>query len=509
VGPGAADSAVSSRGAGSSTRANAPSCCSGKGPHGRRRRTDRGTHETFRYVLFCFNVIKLYIDNNGTKRYVGGMSDEQRDARPAGPVDGSAVSGAAVGPDGAGNRGEGCQFPTGPGMSCGRPIERSGLPGAPSRYCELPGHNRAKAFAARRAFQLAATGMAGPGGPVGEQDVVPMRPVTDGRTSFGVLLAQFGDIAAQTQQALDAQQRQLGAILDRAAEVARTVADPEAAAYEVDQVQRETGVRIAEAQGAQAAAERDAREQRRRAETEAEQRAQADDAAEQALREVETVRAQTAETIARITADTDAAVAEQQARADRAVAAETAAREELDRVRAQAAEQVAAAHAAAEQHRSDVEAERDRVLAEQAAEMRREIEQVRTDADARVAVAEQAAEQVRNQARTEVLAAQQQAAEAGSTQTRAEADRAAAERRASEDRATLERVRAELEQLRTDHHDELVAARREAAEERAALRREAGEQLTAVLARFDTASGADTASPPAPARRGHPKPAAE
>ncbi len=79
----------------------------------------------------------------------------------------------------------------------------------------------------------------------------------------------------------------MGAILDRASEVARIVADPEAAAYEVDQVQRETGVRIAEAHGAQAAAERDAREQRRRAETEAEQRAQADDAAEHALREVE------------------------------------------------------------------------------------------------------------------------------------------------------------------------------------------------------------------------------
>jgi hypothetical protein len=104
-----------------------------------------------------------------------------------------------------------------------------------------------------------------------------------------------------------------------------------------------------------------------------------------------------------------------------------------------------------------------------------------------------------------VLAAQQQTAEAGSAQTRAEADRAAADRRATEDRAALERVRAELEQLRADHHAELVAARREAAEERAALRREAGEQLSAVLARFDTASGADTASPPALARRGQPK----
>lgn len=116
-----------------------------------------------------------------------------------------------------------------------------------------------------------------------------------------------------------------------------------------------------------------------------------------------------------------------------------------------------------------------------------------------MAVAEQAAQDARNQARTEVLAAQQQAADAGSAQTRAEADRAA-----------LERVRAELEQLRTEHHDELAQIRREAAEERAALRREASEQLTAVLARFDTTPGADTtSSTPAPARRGRGKPAAE
>jgi hypothetical protein len=71
-----------------------------------------------------------------------------------------------------------------------------------------------------------------------------VRPVTDGRTSFGVLLAQFGDIAATTQPVIDAQQRQLGAILDRAAQVARTVADPEAAAYEVAAGQRRPVPRV-------------------------------------------------------------------------------------------------------------------------------------------------------------------------------------------------------------------------------------------------------------------------
>jgi colicin import membrane protein len=387
----------------------------------------------------------------------------------------------------AGGGGE-CQFPTGPGgRTCGRPIERSGAPGRPSLYCNLPGHTRAKAFAARRAFHLVTVGDGGDG-PAEEDVAVPQWPVSDGRASFGALLAQFGDVAEQTRQALDEQQRQLTAILERASEVARTVADPEAAAYEVDQVQREAGVRIAEAQGAQAAAEHDAGEQRRRAEQEAEQRAQADQAAEEALVEVEAVRAETTETIARITAETDALVTEAQQRAELAAAGEHGAREELERVRAEAAEQIAAAEHAAEQHRARAEAERDRVLAEHAQAAREEIEQARAGAAEQVAAAEHAAETARRDAATQVLIAQQRAAEATSAVDRAEAAQAAAERRATEDRATAERLRTELEQARTDHHDELAEQRREAAAERAALRREATEQMTAVLARLGTAA---------------------
>jgi colicin import membrane protein len=116
------------------------------------------------------------------------------------------------------------------------------------------------------------------------------------------------------------------------------VADPEAAAYEVEQVQREISVRIAEAQTARAAAERDAREQRRRIEQETEQRARADDAAEEALRDFETVRAETAERIGRITADADARFAEHQARTEQAATAQQSPEQELQRVRAQAAD---------------------------------------------------------------------------------------------------------------------------------------------------------------------------
>ncbi len=109
-----------------------------------------------------------------------------------------------------------------------------------------------------------------------------------------------------------------------------------------------------------------------------------------------------------------------------------------------------------------------------------------------VPLSEQDADTARGEARIQVLAAQQQAADAASAHTRAEADKTAAERRAAEDRATLERLRAEIEQLRTEHHQELAATRREAADERAALRREATAQLTAVLARFDTTTPTPT-----------------
>ncbi|MBN9103085.1 MAG: hypothetical protein J0I49_34075 [Pseudonocardia sp.] len=401
------------------------------------------------------------------------MADEQHDATAAGRAT-SGTTAPEAGPSG-------CQFPTGPGgQTCGRPIEQSGGPGAPARYCDLPAHNRAKAFAARRSYALAAAGGPGSGradgveGPGAGVEALE-RPVTDGRASFGALLAQFGDVAGQARRVLDEQQGQLGAILARAEEVVRTVADPEAAAFEVEQVQRETGVRIAEAQSAQASAERDAREARRRAEQEAEQRAQADDAAETALRELETVRVETAETIARITAETDARVAEQTARAEQAVAEQAAAREELDRVRAQAAEDVTAARTAAEEYRREVEADRDRRLAERAQAAREEIEQARTEitetarqqvaaAETRAAAAEQTAETARREA-----------AEAVTARTRAEADTAAAERRADDDRATVEQLRAEL-----------AAVRREAAEERAALRQEARDQLAAVLTQLGT-----------------------
>lgn len=328
----------------------------------------------------------------------------------------------------------GCQFPTGPGgQVCGRSVVRSGAPGRPSSYCDLDGHARAKAFAARRRFELAAA-RSEPGehpGPVNADVAAGERPVTDGRASFGVLLARFEDTAAQAQRTAAEQQAQLAQILAAAIDVVRTVSDPDAAAFEAEQAHREASVRVAEAQTAQAAAERDAR---RQAQREAELRAQADTAAEAALAQTQTLRAQTADQLARLSAETQATVAEHQQRAETAATSEQAARQELERVRAESEQQVRT--------------------------MRGEL------------------------------------ADATSAATRAQAEKAAAERAAELDRATVAQLRAQLDTERADHHREITEARREAHDERAALIRAHAEQLTAVLATLGQATGHTTDSPP-------------
>jgi len=104
----------------------------------------------------------------------------------------------------------GCQFPTGPGgQVCGRAVVRSGAPSRPSSYCDRDGHTRAKAFAARRRFELAAAREPGEQPGTDAEDTATERPVTDGRASFGVLLARFEDTVGQTQRAAAEQATQL------------------------------------------------------------------------------------------------------------------------------------------------------------------------------------------------------------------------------------------------------------------------------------------------------------
>jgi colicin import membrane protein len=179
---------------------------------------------------------------------------------------------------------DGCVFPTGPhGQQCGRPVAAHGKPvrGRCPLYCDNPEHTRGKAFAMRRRYEFAAAGGhdSNKPGVIQDDHVVPEHPVTDGRVSFGALLARFETCSTQ-----------LVTILNRATEVVRTVSDPDAAGYEVEQKQHEAAIQVAQAHSAQAAAEHDASNARKHAAHEAEQRAQADDAADHALQEAHQLR---------------------------------------------------------------------------------------------------------------------------------------------------------------------------------------------------------------------------
>jgi chromosome segregation ATPase len=320
------------------------------------------------------------------------------------------------------------------------------------KYCDLPGHTRAKAFAARREFERGSPG--GFGRPV-DQLVVADRPVSYGRASFEALLSRFEQVA-------DEHRDQLGVIMAEAEALVRTVADVDAAAFEVEEAHRAAEIRIGQAQTAQAAAERAAGAARREAAAALEEKAQAD------------------------------AVTEQAQDGQRAAAAE------LEEVRAAAAVAIAQAQEGAEAHQRETIAERDRVLAEREADMRQHIDQTQADARAQVTAIRNEVDAAKAQAEQLVRTMRGELADAASAVTRAQAEQAAAERAAEMDRAAVAQLRAQLDTERSDHHRQLTEARREAHDERAALTRAHAEQLTAVLATFGQATGHTTDTPPTP-----------
>lgn len=213
----------------------------------------------------------------------------------------------------SGESADGCLFPTGlNGQVCGRPVAANAKPVAGRRpsYCDNPDHTRGKAFAVRRRYELTAAG----GQSNTQQEViqveqeVPEHPVTEGRIALGALLARFEDSSTQ-----------LATILNRVIEVVRTVSDPDAASYEVEQNQRQTAIQIAQAQRAQAAAEHDASNARQQAARQAEQRAQADQAADHALHQLQQMQIELAEAHNTATrAEAEKQAAQQAAEHDRA-----------------------------------------------------------------------------------------------------------------------------------------------------------------------------------------------
>ena len=334
---------------------------------------------------------------------------------------------------------QGCQFPTGPDQLCERPVVRSGKPGRPSAYCDDPGHTRAKAFAARRAYEQTGSAQTGGAGPVGES--VDERPVSYGRLSFEALLAQF-------QQVATGHGAQMATLVDQASELARTVADPDAAAYEVEQAHRAAEQRIAEVEAAQAHAERDVREARRAREHAIEERAQADAAAAAALTEAERIRA-----------DADTQVAEARDLAEAATNAEATAREEAGTARVDAQRRVEAAEAAAAQR---IQAALD--------------EQARTLATERHRAEEQA-DHLRKETAATVAAAQADAEASRTARTRAESAQQTAETANTEAQATVQQLRTELADLREQHRTELDALRADNRTDRDQLRAEHRDQL--------------------------------
>lgn len=206
----------------------------------------------------------------------------------------------------------GCVFPVGPdGQVCGRPvaINDKAVGGRRSLYCDDTDHTRGKAYTARRRYDLPTARNNSQQDATQVGDGVPNHPVTDGRVSLGALLTRFEQSGTQ-----------LAAILNRAIEVVRTVSDPDAASYEVEQTQRQAAIQIAEAQGAQAAAEREASNARHQATREAEQRAQADEAAEHALHQVQQIHVELANALsAKAHAEAEKESARQAAEHDRAI----------------------------------------------------------------------------------------------------------------------------------------------------------------------------------------------
>ncbi|MEO6087748.1 MAG: hypothetical protein ABIQ18_32015 [Umezawaea sp.] len=352
------------------------------------------------------------------------MSTEQQDSSPR--VEASPES----------DQGK-CSFPTGVAATCGRPVVASGKPGRPTPYCDLPDHGRAKAYAARKRYELAALrseGSSVTGAAVVVEEEVPARPVSEGRVTLAVLVERLDNLVTASKAQAAQQHGELSGLLDRATEVLRTVGNPEAADHEVEQARREALVLVEAAEGAQADAEHQAHLARRETARAVEERAQADEVAEEALAEVARVRAETAESARVLTEETRAAVEAAQEREHQAQQVAAELRAEMDEVRQAATVEIAEAEEAAERARELYAAERN-----------------------------EAVRLAQEQARVEVEAAQARVTEAEKVTATAKAETAAAQQAAERDREALDLARDEMAELRRVHLGAMEAERGRAA----------------------------------------------
>ncbi|GGX36545.1 hypothetical protein [Streptomyces chryseus] len=366
--------------------------------------------------------------------------------------------------------------PTAPGPSvklcrfaefgeCDRPREQPTGPGRPPEYCDREDHNKVTAF--RRRQELKRTKAA----TTGEQpEPDPARPVDYSTMRARDLMPAARDLLAQQQQLTERQ----GQIYAQLIEQLDTLADPGAAAVEVENAQLKAIEQVAHAESARLTAEQEATEAKARAdeaedvaETAAELAAENQKQLTEALKRVAEALERAAE--AEAAGRERAADAHEQAQHDIQHAAQAMAAE-MEQVRAQADERVTTAQAEAENARTEA-SEATRLAKEKAAEdaerIRAEaaekVERIRTEAAERIDTATKATEAAIRQA-NEFKAERDKAVRAQEEAT-AERDEAREKLKARVKELTKEHAedrkqwRAELDEERKDSRTRLADAR--------------------------------------------------
>lgn len=387
--------------------------------------------------------------------------------------------------DGAASSGQPCRYP-----GCTRPSRPDPATGRPSLYCEEvdrdggPVHNRANAWRARR-----------------QRGAVSVK--TDDSSSAPVSLAR----ATLEQQLRDfpVKLREFGDYMDSIAATIRTAGDVEAAGAEVEDAHREALAKITEADRRTAAAERAARLAEQRSDTAERERQEADAVAEESQAELVRMRDEQSAELARVRDGAEAAVATVRGEMADAAAEHAAvvaqwddivnqARRDADNAKVETAAAVAAKRAADEALARELDANAQ--LRSELDAVRRQSEVVRQQLQEKLDVSERAVQQ----AHDELAAARLDAAGAHAAAT-------AAQEVAQRERETTAATRRELDAARAEMRSERDTLRDAHREEIARVQLNADQRVAAL----EHALQALSASAPhslTPSRTAKPKPGA-
>ncbi|HEX4724944.1 MAG TPA: hypothetical protein VH333_20685 [Pseudonocardiaceae bacterium] len=399
-----------------------------------------------------------------------------------------------------------CSFP-----GCARPVPRTGGPGRPAEYCDLPEHTRWRAWRERQRIQDADNEQASVTVTKSGEDP---RPASTAHGRAEELTDRVRLLANELTTSLAGAVRELG-----------TMTDPATVAAELEATRTDAARRVAQAQADLAKADQRRRAAQRAAEQaeaaahdavaaaeQAEQHAEASRAGEQrAFAEAEAAIRRTEDDVASVRAEArDEVDAIRRDAADLVEQARIRAETRIEEAARTTARQIAAARAETEATVAAVTAERGRALDEAARIAAEQVSAARTEAEDMVASVAAERDAASHRVRVAELAAER--AGQAAADARADLDLVRAElARGRQETATLrvaaerqltergERFQRELDQQRADAAEALRAARRDAdaqltalAEVRAQLlaRAERAEaRLDTVLAGRNTAGG--------------------